>query len=107
MADDPFSAREVIKVSATFPYVGSDGKPFGEEAWKWWRDQMQLFEVYVEMQVFVDCWEEEIEQQRRVYWIVERAQHVIELRQFVLNAKQHFGAIPIRFEFGKTHHELL
>ena len=90
------------KISTFFPLHDNDGKPFSEETWDWWHDQMARFKGYTDMGKVLGIWERHTDENRWIFWIVQTYPQVEEIKGFLIEAKEKFSQLAIYYECQQT-----
>ena len=92
-------ACNAYRVTVFFPLLDNDERPFEEDIWDWWRDEItKLRFAFTELGVVRGYWEGHSEEHRWLFWIVRSAKEVSELRDFVVQAKERFRQMEMFFE---------
>jgi hypothetical protein len=106
MSEDAAAACNAFEVRALFPLADNDGRPFGEDKWHWWWDEMlRLSFAFTQTGVVQGFWKHQSEQHRSVFWIVPSMREVKQIKAFVAAAKVKFEQKEMFFEYLPVRYE--
>jgi hypothetical protein len=95
-----------LKVTMLFPIFANDESPFSIETWSWWLDSIVAIGAYHEF-FTRGSWEGRPEYHRCVTMILESADQLRRVEEFLREAREMFGQDVMYFEATQVHFRLI